>query len=210
MKPVYLFPLFLVLIHSCASGLSEEEVLNVVLETPQDTLKSYEQFFNNHPKFQADYFQFPVGPPHADGYYNAQYFGINLHLGEDWNGNGGGNSDLGDPIFSVAHGYVYEAKDCGGGWGNVVRVIHQYKEHGKPKLVESLYAHLDSMWVEPGDSLQRGEQLGTMGNADGAYYAHLHLEMRDSMEMDLGPGYSSDTAGYIKPTAFIKAHGLNP
>ena len=37
-------------------------------------------------------FDFPVGPPDAQGYYDAQSFGRNRHLGEDWNGNGGGNS----------------------------------------------------------------------------------------------------------------------
>jgi hypothetical protein len=44
----------------------------------------------------CDGFDYPVGKPNGKGYYNAQKFGENTHLGEDWNGVRGGNSDLGD------------------------------------------------------------------------------------------------------------------
>jgi len=70
----------------------------------------------------ANQFDYPVGKPDAKGYYNAQKFGVNLHLGEDWNAVTGGNSDLGDPIFSIANGFVDFAEDVGGGWGNVIRI----------------------------------------------------------------------------------------
>lgn len=148
----------------------------------------------------ADGFDFPVGPPDAKAYYNAQPFGKNLHLGDDWNGVGGGNSDLGDPVYSVAHGKVVEAVDHGGGWGKVIRVVHRLKE----QEVESLYAHLDTMLVEEGDFVERGKQIGTIGNADGVYWAHLHLEIRSQKGMPLGGGYSADTVGYVDPTAFIE------
>ena len=62
----------------------------------------------------------------------------NDHLGEDWNGVRGGNTDLGDPIYSIAHGYVSFAKNIGGGWGNVIRITHYINPNRK---VESLYAH---------------------------------------------------------------------
>src|SRR5262245_17826827 len=73
----------------------------------------------------ADSFDFPVGPPDAAGYRDAQAFGENDHLGEDWNGLGGGDTDLGDPVYSAANGLVLFAEDIGGGWGNVVRVAHR-------------------------------------------------------------------------------------
>ncbi|MEL6650020.1 MAG: M23 family metallopeptidase, partial [Bacteroidota bacterium] len=138
---------------------------------------------------QADGFDFPVGPPDAKAYYNAQPFGRNLHLGDDWNGVGGGNSDLGDPVYSVAHGKVLEALDHGGGWGKVIRVVHRLEE----QEVESLYAHLDTMLVEEGDFVERGDQIGTIGNVDGIYWAHLHLEIRSQKGLPLGGGYSADT-----------------
>jgi hypothetical protein len=44
----------------------------------------------------ADGFDFPVGDAEAQGYYKARGFCPNGHPGEDWDGLGGGNSDLDD------------------------------------------------------------------------------------------------------------------
>lgn len=152
----------------------------------------------------SDGFDFPVGPPNAKGYYNAQGFGKNDHLGDDWNGTGGGNSDLGDPIYAIANGYVVSTEENGFGWGNVIRIVHYIK--GKDQLVESLYAHCDTMLVKSGTWIKRSDQIGTIGNADGAYWAHLHLEIRTTVDMDLGGGYSEETTGFTDPTAFIRAN----
>ncbi|MCH2223166.1 MAG: M23 family metallopeptidase [Crocinitomicaceae bacterium] len=151
----------------------------------------------------ADHFDFPVGKPNAKGYYNAQGFGKNAHLGDDWNGLGGGNSDLGDPIYAVANGFVTIAKDEHGGWGNVIRISHFLSNGIK---VESLYAHCDTILICENRWVNRGDQIGTIGNAHGQYLAHLHFEMRDVIGMPIGGGYSRNTNGYIDPTAFIKAH----
>lgn len=149
----------------------------------------------------CDGFDFPVGPPHGAGYYDAQPFGENLHLGNDWNGNGGGDSDLGDPVHAVAAGVVLEAIDHGGGWGNVVRIAHATcGDH-----VESLYAHLDQIAVSPGQSIARGERIGTIGTAHGQYRAHLHFELRDA-DLPLGAGYGEETHGHLDPTAYIRTH----
>lgn len=154
----------------------------------------------------SDGFDFPVGKPDAKGYYNAQKFGKNNHLGDDWNGNGGGNTDYGDPIYSISNGTVTEAVQFYGGWGKVVRIAHEWNESGKLKKVESLYAHMDTMLVKVGDQVGKGQLIGTIGNAEGIYYAHLHLEIRDGVGYELGGGYSANTKGYLDPTAFIKAH----
>jgi murein DD-endopeptidase MepM/ murein hydrolase activator NlpD len=146
----------------------------------------------------CDGFDFPVGPPDGAGYYDAQPFGTNTHLGNDWNGNGGGNTDLGDPVHAVATGVVVHAFDLGGGWGNVVRIVHACG-------VESLYAHLDRIETTLGATVERGQRIGTIGTAHGRYLAHLHLEIR-SPGLPLGGGYSTDTTGYRDPTAFIRAN----
>jgi murein DD-endopeptidase MepM/ murein hydrolase activator NlpD len=154
----------------------------------------------------ADGFDFPVGPPDAKKYYNAQGFQRNDHLGEDWNGVGGGNTDKGDLVYSVAIGKVTTAEDFGPGWGNVVRILHNIGSESHPRLIESLYAHLDVMEVKPGDLVKRGQEIGKIGDAHGAYWAHLHLEMRWDIEMELGGGYSTDTTGFLVPTKFIQTH----
>jgi len=168
-------------------------------------LRAPSSFLRDRPS-GCEGFDFPVGAPEAAGYYNAQPFGGRKdHLGDDWNGIAGGNSDLGDPVTSVAAGVVTEAADHGGGWGRVVRVVH-FCADGSNDEVESLYAHLDEMDVEPGERVVRGQRIGTIGDAHGAYSAHLHLELRDSAGLPLGPGYGRGLPGYLDPTAFIRQH----
>ncbi len=154
----------------------------------------------------CDGFDFPVGPPNAKKYYNAQGFGINNHLGEDWNGIRGGNSDLGDAVYSIGDGVVFFAKNVGGGWGNIVRIVHKIKSKSSPIYIESFYAHADNISVQEGDLIKRGEKLGTIGNVGGLYYAHLHFELRTIVGMPIMGGYSKIRTGFTSPTRFIKSH----
>ena len=89
---------------------------------------------NQNPPFNEEYisdgFDFPVEKPIAKGYYDAQPFGKNNHLGSDWNGIGGGDTDLGDAIYATANGYVNFVGDLRGGWGKVIRITHML-QNGK-------------------------------------------------------------------------------
>ncbi len=152
----------------------------------------------------ADGFDFPVGQPDAQAYYDAQPFGRNDHLGSDWNGRGGGDSDLGDPVTAAADGYVRYAEDAGIGWCKVMIVVHRVGEQGP--WVESLYGHLDSFSVPVGSEVERGQELGTIGNCQGRYAAHLHFEIRSVVGGQVGPGYAKDKLGWVDPTVFIEAH----
>ncbi len=150
-------------------------------------------------------FDYPVGAQtEPKGYYLAQQFGDNFHLGEDWNGTGGGNTDLGDPVYAVSEGQVSFAADLRGGWGKVVRIVHLTGSASAPVWVESVYAHLDTMYVKEGDIVQRRQEVGTIGTAHGQYLAHLHFELRTVSGMPIGPGYAKDTTGYTDPSAFIR------
>jgi len=148
----------------------------------------------------ADGFDYPVGSGTAKDYYDAQPFLKNNHLGSDWNSVKGGNSDLGSKIHSIGHGIVSESKDYGGGWGKVIRVLHFYDGW----FYESLYAHCKDMHVKKGDFIKRGEVIGTIGNVNGKYLAHLHFEIRKKLFLPLGKGYGKDISGHVNPTQFIK------
>jgi murein DD-endopeptidase MepM/ murein hydrolase activator NlpD len=137
--------------------------------------QSYLDFFKNNPNYVSDGFDFPIGKPDAKGYYNAQPFMKNRHLGDDWNANTGGNSDLGHSIFAISNGIVSEVKDYSGGWGNILRIVHQLPNG---ELRESLYAHCQEIFVNKNDLIKKGDKIATIGNVGGIYYAHLHLEMR--------------------------------
>ncbi len=151
-------------------------------------------------------FDFPLGSENGALSYNAQRFTENHHLGDDLNGIGGENSDLGDPIYAIADGRVLLARDGGPGWGNVIIVLHAYNDNGERKYVESYYGHVETMLVRAGEELHRGQQIATVGTADGRYFAHLHFEMREFTTPFIGPGYRDNTRGWLDPSAFIKAH----
>ncbi len=155
----------------------------------------------------ADGFDFPVGKPDGEGYYKARGFRPNGHLGEDWNGMGGGNTDLGDPIHSIAHGYVVFARDVRLGWGNVVIVRHTYFESGKLQTIDSLYGHLDRITVKEGQQVLRGQLVGAMGTNRGMYPAHLHLEIRKNLFIGMNrSAFKRDFSNYFAPTNFISPH----
>ncbi len=193
------------------------KAVKVKLEKDPDSLQNpqyfpvipeneYDRFFKERPSYANDGFDFPVGKPDAENYYKALNFGQRLHLGEDWNGKGGGNTDMGDPVYSTAHGLVVYADNICCGWGNTIRVVHYLPNHPKYKYVESIYSHLQNVYVKSGQMVLRGQHIGSIGNARGRYSAHLHFEMRDFVNMSIGPGYSEDQFGYLSPTDFINEH----
>jgi murein DD-endopeptidase MepM/ murein hydrolase activator NlpD len=79
---------------------------------------------------------------------------------------------VGAPVKSADSGYVVLA---GGGWnggyGN-----HVIIDHGNG--FATLYAHLNSIFVKPGESVSRGQQIGTVGNTGNSTGPHLHFEIR--------------------------------
>ncbi|HME89212.1 MAG TPA: M23 family metallopeptidase [Chthoniobacterales bacterium] len=155
----------------------------------------------------ADGFDLPVGKPDGKGYYNARGFTPNGHLGDDWNGLGGGDTDLGDPIYSIGNGVVVFARDCHQGWGNVVILRHAYREGGRVHMIDSLYGHLDKILVHGGQAVARGQQVGTMGTAHGLYDSHLHLEIRKNIAIGMSRDkFAKDRSNYCEPEEFIVSH----
>jgi Peptidase family M23 len=154
----------------------------------------------------AAHFDFPLGNENGAMAYNAQHFTANKHLGDDLNGIGGENSDLGDPIYAIADGRVLLAREGGPGWGNIVILLHAYLDNGERKYVQSYYGHVQDMLVRPGETVKRDQQIATVGTANGRYFAHLHFEMREFLTPFIGAGYREDTRGWINPTKFIEEH----
>lgn len=151
----------------------------------------------------ADGFDQPVGKPDGDGFYMSRGF-LSYHPGEDWNGVGGGNTDLGAPVYSIGHGYVTLARDVRMGWGNVVLVRHVFLEKGELQIIDSMYAHLDRITVREGQQVTRGQQVGTIGTNHGMYRAHLHFEIRKNLHIGINrSAFPRDFVNYYRPSAFI-------
>jgi murein DD-endopeptidase MepM/ murein hydrolase activator NlpD len=156
----------------------------------------------------ADGFDVPVGKPDGYGYYVYRGFSPHGHMGEDWNGNGGGNSDEGDPVYSTAHGVVVFSQDYGRGWGNVVIVRHAYRErNGQIAFVDSLYGHLKVRSVRAGQQVTRGQVVGTIGRGPYRMYAaHLHFEIRKDLRVGMRRDlYPKTYTTYHSPRTFISS-----
>lgn len=150
----------------------------------------------------------PMGSEHGALTYNAQPFRITRHLGDDLNGIGGMNSDLGDPVYAAATGRVVFRGHAGPGWGKVIILAHRVRnaETGQLEVVQSMYAHLESTLVEPDQLVPRGTQIGTVGTADGRYLAHLHFEIRLGPYVFPGVGYADAPLNCVSPERFIAEH----
>ena len=155
----------------------------------------------------ADGFDFPVGKPDADGYYKARGYWPNGHLGEDWNGRGGGDSDLGAPIYAAGRGVVIFSQNIGVGWGNCILVRHIFREaDGRVAMVDSLYGHLHERKAKLHDLVEKGQLIGTMGGNNGMYPVHLHFEIRKNLHIGMNrSSFARDSSNYYSPTAFINA-----
>ncbi len=170
----------------------------------------------------SDGFDYPIGNKgryteanDGDGWYVATEFneiGANgkYHLGEDWNAETGGSTDLGSPVYAIAKGtIIFAGEATHSGWGKVIIVRHLLADGSQ---VESLYGHVQTILRSSGN-VSRGEQIATLGDGDGIYLgaAHLHLELRTSNCPDWGSegvGYSSSPSpiGWTDPSNFIDSH----
>lgn len=157
----------------------------------------------------CDGFDFPVGPPDGKGYYMSRGFWPHGHLGDDWNGVGGGNSDLGDPVYSTAPGVVTLAGNMRKGWGNTIIIRHAYRDRatGRIAFIDSFYTHLDAIETKLGTILKKGQRIGTIGTNSGMYTAHLHFEIRKNINIGMHRmKHAQDYSNYFSPVHFIKAN----
>lgn len=148
----------------------------------------------------------PMGSENGALVYNAQKFWEmnekrgGHHTGDDLNGIGGMNTDLGDPVFAAADGLVVFAGEPSPGWGNIVVLAHKDPE-GKP--IRTMYAHLRDIRTTLGTLVARGQIIGTVGTANDNYPAHLHFEISLSDGIPIGSGYVSQPLARLAPAEFI-------
>ena len=178
--------------------------------SPQSTFQKFDPHFHFHSPWEraaiphTEQFEAAMGSETWAYTYNAQPFNASNpgrggnHSGDDINGIGGQNSDLADPVFAVANGLVVYSGKPSPGWGNCVILAHRTPEG---KILHSMYAHLLNIHVAYMEQVPRGQIIGTVGQADVGYLAHLHLEMRES------DGVSPFLGGYPSLTQHDR---LNP
>jgi murein DD-endopeptidase MepM/ murein hydrolase activator NlpD len=95
-------------------------------------------------------------------------------FGPRWGRNHNGvdlNLNVGDTVVSAWAGKVRYAKFNEGGFGNLVIVRHY-------NGLETYYAHLSKLLVQPNDEVSAGDVIGLGGNTGHSFGPHLHFEVR--------------------------------
>jgi murein DD-endopeptidase MepM/ murein hydrolase activator NlpD len=153
----------------------------------------------------ANNFVTPLRPPDGEGVFISLPFLEQGHLGEDWT-TAKGDAALGEPVYSIGDGWVAVAHDFENAWGKVIFIDYRLPPGRYPPVVEAMYAQLQTMDVAAGDFVKAGQKIGTVGNAGGIYQAHLHWEVRDTVGLGLGLGFSQNRDGWMSPSDFLAAH----
>lgn len=76
------------------------------------------------------------------------------------------------PVVASAAGVVSRA-NYSSSYGNVIYISHYIDG----QVYTTVYAHLRSMNVSAGQSVQKGQQIGLMGNTGRSFGQHLHFEL---------------------------------
>jgi murein DD-endopeptidase MepM/ murein hydrolase activator NlpD len=106
-------------------------------------------------------FMWPTGEHWLSGY---DYSPETNHNGIDIAG------DTGNPIWATDDGVVVYSGWSNSGYGNLVVI-----DHGNGW--QSLYAHMDSVFVGCGESVFQGATIATMGTTGNTSGSHLHFEI---------------------------------
>lgn len=86
-----------------------------------------------------------------------------------------------------------------GSYGNVV-LIKDKNNRGQ------VYAHLDSVSVKVGQTISKGQVIGTQGNTGVSTGSHLHYEVRKTAQAGVPYGWIADRANNcLEPTAYLKS-----
>jgi murein DD-endopeptidase MepM/ murein hydrolase activator NlpD len=82
------------------------------------------------------------------------------------------NGKCGEPVLAAAGGTVLKVKSGGwnGGAGTYVKILH-------PNGVVTMYAHLQAIFVSPGQQVSQGQIIGLMGATGKATGCHLHFDV---------------------------------
>lgn len=85
------------------------------------------------------------------------------------------------PVRAVANGIVEQVKEAPGGFGKYIVIRHPHvpdpESPGKTTVLYSSYAHLNTQLVSVGDSVEKGQMIGTIGKTGLATGYQLHVQL---------------------------------
>ena len=173
--------------------------------------------FNTAYAGTAGVFQMPFSPPSSYKPTPEQYTMQwntdfqKYHLAEDWNGIGGGSTDMGYPLYAIADGVVIAVDNIGTVVPSIGKAIKVRYTLPDGKQVDSVYMHVQDIFVIENAIVVPGQKIATIGDGNGYYLnnAHLHWEMRTDLSLELrkNPYYNPlsvvNARKYIAPSLFV-------
>ncbi len=145
--------------------LSKAMIQSSSFEDLQEAALNNQQLLASKPLIQ------PISP--AESFWLTSTFGTRNdpftnfrrpHQGIDLAG------EYGLKIYATGDGIVKLAEVSKFGYGNEILIDHGFG-------YTSRYAHLLKLYVKPGDSVKRGQVIGTLGNSGRSTGPHLHYEI---------------------------------
>jgi murein DD-endopeptidase MepM/ murein hydrolase activator NlpD len=137
----------------------DTSVIHVVEKMDLANFKDSIRILANDPMYCGYYHPFKGATTSNFGYrHGMPHFGVDVKL------------EIGDSVHAAFEGKVRIAKR-NKSYGNVVIIRH-------PNGLETYYAHLSKLLVEPGQDVDAGTIIGLGGNTGHSFGSHLHFEVR--------------------------------
>lgn len=98
---------------------------------------------------------------------------------------------IGTTLKAAASGVVISTRTMNG-YGKTIMISHSIKGHS----YTTLYAHLSSISVSPGQSVSQGQAIGATGNTGGSTGPHLHFEIHEG-------GWNASKSNSVNPLKYL-------
>jgi hypothetical protein len=169
---------------------------NTYRQVPKDLLIPLPAYKQSEQK--KDFEHAPAGDVYSIGHmgsYETGAEGDGSHIGIDI------RTPEGTPVRAIASGIVTRVDNDKGGFGLFIVVRHPHMPDPDTPQVETVlhsgYAHLSAQFVEVGDVVQKGQEIGLTGKTGSASGPHLHFQI------------DRDTAPWHPYWAFSYSEALN-
>ncbi len=169
---------------------------NTYRQVPKDLLIPLPAYKQSEQKKHYDHA--PAGDVYSVGHmgsYETGAEGDGSHIGTDI------RVPEGTPVRAIANGIVTRVDNDKGGFGLFIVIRHPHMPDPDTPQMETVlhsgYAHLSAQFVEVGDVVQKGQEIGLSGKTGSASGPHLHFQI------------DRDTAPWHPYWAFSYSEALN-
>jgi hypothetical protein len=138
------------------------------------------------------------------------------HTGADLNLNfPSWDADRGAPVYAIAGGTITYAATPSAAWGKTVILRSACPDEGRSPDAAPIYARyaaLATFLVTSGETVTRGQPIGTIGSHQPGEPNHLHFDISPTAVLATNPGdwpgltWSRIVRDYLEPLSFILAH----